>query len=84
MARTYLDNLKSETNWFRIFRPLFIVLTIIIELFTPLVLYICQVLILHQKLNLPSFWYGLGVSMIFSAFVAWIISEKNRKAQTTR
>ena len=79
--KEYFESLKTETNWFKLFRPICIGMTILIETITPIVLYIFQVLIKHQELNLPSFWYGLVVAFLYSAVLAFVISNTHKKAQ---
>ena len=82
--KEYFEYLKTETNWFKLFRPICIGMTILLELGTPIILYIIQVLIKHQELDLPSFWYGLVVAFIYSAALAWVISNTHKKAQQTK
>ena len=82
--KEYFESLKTETNWFKLFRPICIGMTILLEIGTPIILYIMQVLIKHQELNLPSFWYGLIVAFLYSAILAWVISSVHRKKQQTQ
>lgn len=79
--KEYFESLKTETNWFNLFRPICIGMTILLEIGTPIILYIIQVLIKHQELDLPSFWYGLIVAFLYSAILAWVISSVHRKEQ---
>ncbi|MBO4686936.1 MAG: hypothetical protein J5636_00295 [Clostridiales bacterium] len=82
--KAYFESLKTETSWFKLFRPICIGMTILIETVTPLVIYIFQVLIKHQEPDLPSFWYGLVVAFLYSAALAWVISNTHKKAQQTK
>ena len=78
--KAYLEGLRTETSWFKLFLPIFISLSIVTELFTPVVMYIVQVLIKHHEYGGWSFGYGICVSLIYSAVLAGIISGNHRRS----
>ena len=78
--RDYVERTRKETSWFKVFLPIFAGMTIMVELFTPVVLYIVQVVVKHKEWIAPDPWIGLLVCIVYSAFMAWVITDKRRKA----
>ena len=79
--KAYFERLGKETSWFKLFFFFFIGLAILIELGTPVIMYIFQVLIKHKVYDGPAFGYGICVSFIYSAILAGIISSNHLKEQ---
>ena len=79
--RDYVERTRKETSWFKVFLPIFAGMSLMVELFAPSVLFVVQVLIRHHEFNAPNPWAGLLVSVLYSAFMAWVITDKRRKAQ---
>ena len=77
--KAYFEKLSKETNWLKLFLPIFIGMAVLIEFGTPVIMYIFQVLIKHHEYEGPSFGYGICVSLIYSAILAGIISSNHKK-----
>ena len=77
--KTYFEKLSTETSWFKLFLPIFIGMAILLELGTPVIMYIMQVLIKHHEYDGPSFGYGICISLIYSAVLAGVISSNHQK-----
>ena len=77
--KAYFEKLAAETSWFKLFLPIFLGLAILLELGTPVIMYIFQVLIKHNDYDDPDFGYGICVALIYSAILAGVISSNHRK-----
>ena len=77
--KVYFEKLGTETNWFKLFVPIFIGMTVLLELGTPVIMYIIQVMIKHHEYDAPSFGYGICVSLIYSAVLAGVISSNHKR-----
>ncbi len=73
------EKLSTETSWFKLFLPIFIGMAILLELGTPVIMYIMQVMIKHHEYDGPSFGYGICISLIYSAALAGVISSNHKK-----
>ena len=76
--KAYFEKLGTETSWFKLFIPIFIGMAILLEVGTPVIMYIVQVLIKHHEYDGVSFGYGLCVALIYSAILAGVISSNHR------
>jgi len=79
----FIDKLRRETRWSRIFLAVFAGMTLMIELLTPVVMYIFQVLIKNKEWNwnVKDLWIGLIVSLVYSAMQASAIRSKRIREQ---
>lgn len=77
----YFEKLKKETNALKLFVPVFIGMTAILEILSPAVLYVIKVFWKHQAYDFPNPLYGLVVSCILSTAIALAISIDHRKGQ---
>lgn len=78
----YFEKLKKETNALKLFVPVFIGMTAILEILSPAVLYVIKVFWKHQAYDFPNPLYGLVVSYIFATALALVISINHRSNQT--
>ena len=79
--KNYFEKLATEKSWFKLFLPIFIGMTILVEFGTPLIMYIVQVLIKKNEYDYPGFGYGVCVSLIYSAVLAGVISSNHKKKE---
>ncbi|SFB87211.1 hypothetical protein [Ruminococcus albus] len=77
--RSYYEKLQTETNWFKLFIPIFITMTIALIILLPGIEYINDVLIRHKDFAGKNFGFAVCVSLIFSAVAAGIVSSVNLK-----
>ena len=85
----YFERLKTETNWLKLFIPIFIEMTIVLELFLPIFKYIIEVVIKNNEYEGYKYGLELCVSMINSDIIAGVksmgakhIKERSEKNKT--
>ena len=78
--KKYFEKLATEKSWFKLFLPIFVGMTILVEFGTPLIMYIVQVLIKKNEYDYPGFGYGVCVSLIYCAILAGVISSNHQKS----
>lgn len=78
----YFERLKTETNWFKLFIPIFIGMTILLELLAPVIIYVIQVVIKKNEYGGHNYGLALCVSLIYSAILAGVISGKHNKEKS--
>ncbi|MBP1533120.1 MAG: hypothetical protein J6I46_15740 [Ruminococcus sp.] len=85
----YFERLKTETNWLKLFIPIFIEMTIVLELFLPIFKYIIEVVIKNNEYEGYNYGLALCVSVIYSAILAGVrsmgakhIKERSEKNKT--
>ncbi len=79
--QAYFEKLKTETNWLKLFIPIFVGMTILLEVLTPIIMYIIQVRVKNNDYNGHHFGLALCVSFIYSAVMAGVIGYRHKKLQ---
>ncbi|SFB87245.1 hypothetical protein SAMN02910406_00715 [Ruminococcus albus] len=77
--RDYYEKLQTETNWFKLFVPYFLLWTLYLVVLFPIIKYIIVVVIKNKEYSGSNPFYAICVSLIFSAIIAGVRSYANRK-----
>ena len=78
----YFKKLRTETNWLKLFIPIFIGMTILLEFLAPVIIYIIKVVIKKNEYGGHNYGLALCVSLIYSAALAGVISSKHKKEKS--
>ena len=73
----YFEKLKTETNWLKLFIPLFILFSILLVVIAPVIIYVIEVVIKHNEYGGGKPLYALIVALIFSAVLAGVIRYRH-------
>ena len=80
-VKRYFENLKAETNPVKLFIPIFISFTALLEIGLPVILYFIKTFWKHQTFEFPNPVYGFVVAVVFGTVLAFIISRNHRADQ---
>ena len=76
---TYFERLKTETNWLKLFIPIFLGMTVVLTILAPVIMYVIQVVVKNNEYGGYKFGYAICVSLIYSAVLAGVISCSHKK-----
>ena len=74
----YFESLKVETNPVKLFIPIFISFSVLLEILYPMILYFIKTSWKHRTYEFPNPIYGLAVAFFFAAALSIIISRTHR------
>ena len=80
-VNNYFENLKAETNPIKLFLPIFLAFSALLEIGYPAILYVIKTLWKHQTYEFPNPLYGLAVAFVFGTALSLIISHNHRVEQ---
>ncbi len=78
----YFNKLRTETNWLKLFIPIFIGMTILLVFFTPIVMYIIEVIIKKNEYGEHPISYAIIISLIYSIILSGVISYRHKKEKS--
>ncbi|WP_028504360.1 hypothetical protein [Ruminococcus albus] len=79
IMRGYFKKLDAETNWFKMFVPIFIIMTVALLILLSAIGYIHDALIMNKAFSGINVSFAVCVALIFSAVYAGIVSSSNLK-----
>lgn len=74
----YFESLRVETNPVKLFIPLLIAFSAVLEIVYPITLYFIKTFWKHQTFEFPNPIYGIVVAFLFSTVLSLIISHTHR------
>ena len=76
MIKKYFESLKVETNPVKLFIPIFIGFTAVLEIVYPITIYFIK-LWKHQTFEFPNPLYGLVAAFLFGTVLSLIIGHNH-------
>ena len=81
IMRGYFKKLNTETNWFKLFVPIFIIMTVILLILMSAIGYIHDVIIMNKAFSGINVGFAVCVPLIFSAISAGVVCSSNLKKE---
>jgi hypothetical protein len=79
---SYFEKLKAETNWLKLFIPIFLGITFLLVVLAPVIWYVIYVVIKNNEYGGYNFGCAVLVSLIYSAILAGVISYNHNKKKS--
>lgn len=79
IMRGYFKKLNTETNWFKLFVPIFIIMTVILLILMSAIGYIHDVIIMNKAFSGINVGFAVCVPLIFSVISAGVVCSSNLK-----
>ncbi|SEL46030.1 hypothetical protein SAMN05216469_1362 [Ruminococcus albus] len=79
--RGYFKKLNTETNWFKLFVTIFIIMTVILLILLSAIGYIHDVIIMNKAFSGINVGFAVYVPLIFSAISAGVVCSSNLKKE---